>query len=342
MQSSGHLSDQALAEEVAAQDALTKVVLTRAGLFHSNPNSDVGLVFPLPQQAQISRIVLGYDSKRTTGEKVRCAACPQHQPHFRGFRVELVSGEHAQIGVNCGESHFGDGAWQVAVSDYDRRVEHANFVGRIEPALRTIERVMPLIEQWHHNTKRLAASFAEFQRSLPRLAGRLSEIAKEREGRFEREKRIRNKEVNRHGVEEVRVRVEVTTIGRIPFPGMFRGETPNHGLNGAKKAVKIAVALLTNKRDSVSLAKAFREMRQARQYLVEAAQIHRSALSNLDSGWIAALCDWASHDDNLEASYEAKGRSILHDEGGVDGSFEFPSTAEIGQPPIDQIIENWV
>lgn len=336
-----HAPPLASSSEIAEQDALTTSVLTNAGLVETDLDEDNNLIFPLPQEAEILRIVRGYDSKKTSGLKVRCAACPQHQPHYRGFRVELTTGQQARIGVNCGETHFGEGAWQSAVSDYDRRVEHANFVARIEPALSAIAKIMPLIEDWHSKTKRLGSSISKLQREMPQLSLRLSAVAKERDGRLERERRVKRKETNRQGIEEQKTRVDITIVGKIPFPGMFLGETPNHGLNGAKTALGVAVALLANKRDSASLAKAFKQLREGRQHLLAAAQIHRSALSNLESGWLSALCEWADRSDDLDGRYEMRGRAIFHNDGINEASFEFPDASEIGTPPIDAIMREW-
>ncbi len=222
------------ASEIQAEEDLKQQVLIDAGLFDTDPHDGRGLVFPLPSGAEISKIVRGYDSRNTSGEKVRCAACPQHQPHFRGFRVELVSGEHARIGVNCGEHHFGDGAWQTSLADYNRRVEHANFNARIKPTLAALEQIMPLVEEWHSRAKLLAKGVARFRSEMPELWGQLASVAKLRDGRLEREKRVKKQIVSRIGKEETRTHVETTTVGKIPFPGTFMGETPNNGLNGAK------------------------------------------------------------------------------------------------------------
>ena len=161
----------------------------------------------------------------------------------RGFRVEIEGGEQARIGIRCGEKHFGGGAWQAAVADYDRRVAHAQYLARVKPALDAIEQIMPLVREWHQRTNLLAKWMPTFRGHLGELFDRLAEEAKRSEGRLERERRRKRKRVNREGREETYIDTEVTLVARIPYPGMFMAESPTHPLNGATKEIGCAAAL---------------------------------------------------------------------------------------------------
>lgn len=329
-------SEWSLDAAVAAEDALRRRVLAEAGLVESLADED-GLVFPLSSDAAIVRVICGYDTRDTTNIMVRCSACSQHQMHNRGFRVEIEGGAHARIGIQCGEKHFGRGAWQAAVADYDRRVEHAQYLARVKPALDAIEKIMPLVRDWHQRTNLLAKWMPAFRSHLEGLFDRVAEEAKRREGRLERERRRKRKRINRQGREESYVDTEVVVVPRIPFPGMFLGESPTHPLNGATKEIGCAVALLNNKNDTASLAKAFTHLRRGRQYLNDAARIHRGVLSNLAPGWLPALCEWANHDFELQATYAVKGTTIECD----GDTFPLLSPDIIGVPAIDHINELW-
>jgi len=317
---------------VQAEEEIRWQVLAAAGLTDS-VDSDQGLVFPLPTGAKIVRVISGYDTRDTTNTKVRCAACKQHQLHNRGFRVEIEGGEQARIGLNCGEKHFGDGAWQAAVADYDRRVQHAHYLARVKPACDAIEQIMPLVREWHQRTNLLAKWMPAF--SAQELFGVLAGEAKRSEGRLERERRRKRKRVNRQGREETYVETEIIVVARIPYPGMFLGQTPTHPLNGAITEVGCAIAIFENKSDAVSLAKAFAHLRWGRQYLNDAAEIHRGALQNLKPDWLPSLCEWANSE--LEETYTVRGSTIKCDE----ETFTLLAPEAIGTPPIDRINELW-
>lgn len=317
---------------VEVEEELRRQVLAEAGLVESLDDEE-GLVFPLPPDAQIVRVLSGYDTRDTTNTKVRCSACPQHQLHNRGFRVEIEGGAQARIGIQCGEKHFGDGAWQAAVADYDRRVQHAHYLARVKPAIDAIEQIMPLVREWHQRTNLLAKWMPAFR--AQELFSVLAEEAKRSEGRLERERRRKRKRVNRQGREETYIDTEVIVVARIPYPGMFLGQSPTHPLNGAIKEIGCAVAIFENKSDAGSLAKAFPHLRRGRQYLNDAAEIHRGALQNLKPDWLPGLCEWANSE--LEATYTVRGSTIE-----CDGeTFTLLAPEVIGTPSIDRINELW-
>lgn len=336
----GDTADKIDAVALELEELQREQTLAKADLV-DDLEDDAGLIFPLPANSRIVRIIRGYDTRTTTRKKVRCAACRQHQPHNRGFRVEIEGGQEARIGFNCGEDHFGEGAWLTAVIEYDRRVEHAQYVARIKPALDAIGLIMPMVREWHERTNEFGKWISNFRRELPDLFARLTDIARLREGRFERERRRKIKRVDRLGRESLFSTTETVVIGRIPYPAMFLGASPNHGLNGAMNNLAIAVALLEHKTDTVSLARAYSQIRQARQHLVEAAEIHLGVLLNLSPAWLPSLCDWANHDDALRGTYEIDGSVIEHRGQRSAVRLQFVDRSRIGTPSIDRINEFW-
>lgn len=315
-------------------------ILAGAGLVEDLEDED-GLVFPLPSEARIVRIVRGYDTREGSGLKVRCSACRQHQPHNRGFRVELDDGNQARVGFNCGEGHFGEGAWRAAVADFDRRAENAIYVARIGPTLTAIEKVLPMIDEWHRRTNQFGKWIVKFRRSVPALFGRLGEESKLRDGKLERQKKVKISGVDRNGREIQKTSFEAVSIGRIPFPGMFLGESPNHGLNAAKKCLGLAVALLEHRRDTSSLNRAFAHVRDARQHLAEANDVHLRIMLNLNSDWLPALCKWANRDEELQCEYECDGNAIIHSEYNYEERFDFLESEVFGLPSNDKIASVW-
>lgn len=207
-------------DDIAAEEAAKLQSLLEADLVEDIDLED-DLVFPIPVGMSIRGVVRGYDTRDTTRMKVRCGACKSHQPHNRGFRVELESGQFARIGHDCGEKQFGKGAWERALTDFIRREENAHYVARIQPAVETISRVIPLIGEWHTYAKIISIWKSNLQRELPDLYGQLAKQAKDRSGALEKEKWGREKFVDTAGSEKTRAAVVITTVGNIPYPQMF-------------------------------------------------------------------------------------------------------------------------
>lgn len=333
-------ADSELEKEAAEEQRKIAYALAAAGLIE-NIGDSAGLAYPLPVDALIREIVASYDSRSWGDEKVRCAICPQHQKHFKGFRVALESGEHARIGIDCGEKRFGKDAWKAASADFNRRVEIATLMARVEPTTNALTLVAPLIEEWHQRTNQLAKWLGDFRGELPELAARIATIAKQRSGRFEIEKMVWREGVNRDGRSTKYKEAETRVVGQIPYPGMFLGDTPTRGLNGAVGALREAVRMLNGKTTGLALANAFRAVQQARVYLIDADHAHAGALANLDAAWLPALCQWANQDDGLVAEYNADGGSIIHDEHRRSEVFAWLGKTKLGQSSLDKILALW-
>lgn len=326
--------------DIAVEDVARLQSLLEADLVE-NIDLEDDLVFPIPEGVAIRGVVRGYDTRDTTKLKVRCGACRSHQPHNRGFRVELESGHFARIGHDCGEKQFGKGAWEHALADFVRREDHAHYISRIKPAVETISKIVPLINEWHLRAKVIASWKSELLREFPELYAQLVKQAKERSGALEKEKWGREKFVDRTGNERTRKAVVIATMGRIPYPQMFLGFTLSATLSSAKNELLNAVALFENKQDSKSLTRAFSHMSKSRQLLNDAEEAHQGALLNVQTGWLADMCDWANQHYDLEATYHFDHRVLSGDERGRQRRVEFPLPSQIGQPLIAKIVEVW-
>lgn len=332
-------SDPAIAVEAEVEDQKLAGALLAAGLLE-DPGNNEGLIFPLPPDAVVQEIVASYDT-RSTGQKVRCAACPHHQKHFRGFRVALRTGEHARIGIDCGEKQFGKDVWRSVSADFDRRVEKALLEARVEPTLESLSHVMPVIEDWHRRTNEFAKWMNRFRRDVPQLAVRLAAMSKERDGRLVIERQVWREGINRNGKSFRHKDVDTRFVVQIPFPAMFLGDTPTRGLNGAMGELKQAISLLNSKVTGLSLASAFRAVQRARNFVNDADRAHRGALINLDPAWLQGLCNWANEDDVLASVYQFEDGKLIHDEHGYEDEFPWLSPSQLGRSGADQIASVW-
>ena len=324
-------------EETARAKALDDAGLTATALSHVE-----GLVFPLPVGAIIASIVLSYDTRDGTNrEKVRCAVCPQHQAHNRGFRVALADGQQALMGINCGETQFGAGAWQVALADYERRVQHATYIARIDPALKAIAEISPIVVEWHNRAKDLGSWLSQFRLAFPNLSRVLTDVARRSEGRFTRERGRTRTRVNRLGREESYRDVEVIEIARMPFPGMFLGKTPQAALGLAIDHLAEAQQLL-RATDTRSLAGAYTRLRQARQAVNDASEHHQGCLRNCNISWLPAMCDWVNREAGLMPTYCFEDQDLVaRDDDGYERRFEWMAGTSIGSSLSERISQLW-
>jgi hypothetical protein len=169
----------------------------------------------------------------------------------------------------------------------------------------------------------------------------IAEAAQRRGGRFEVERMARREGVNGVGKRYTYKEPEIVVVGRIPFPPMFLGETPTHGLNGAVQSLREAVAVFDERTDAAALAQAFRAMQRARQHLIDADRAHQGAALNLDTGWMEALCEWANERDGLTAEYWLEGPLLCHTELSGSGCLQVMDRAVLGRSNLDRILEIW-
>src|SRR3954464_9293020 len=135
-------------DDFAAETTSRRDALIEAGLFIENPEQVPGLVYPIPPERSLKALVREYETKATLGRKVRCAACPTHTLHYRGFVSELDDGTPALVGIVCGERHFGEGIWAEMRAKLVREQDRAHYLARLGPALRQIELLHPLLREW--------------------------------------------------------------------------------------------------------------------------------------------------------------------------------------------------
>lgn len=336
------MNDIEISKSVRYEESAQAKALEDAGLTATVIGDGKGLVFPLPVGAIIASIVLSYDTRDGANrEKVRCAVCPQHQAHNRGFRVALADGQHALVGINCGETQFGAGAWQIALADYERRVQHATYVARIDPALKAIAEISPIVMEWHTRAKDLGSWLSHFRLAFPNLSRVLTDAARRSEGRFTRERGRTRTRINRLGREESYRDAEVIEIARIPFPGMFLGRTPQAALGLAMDHLSEARRLLKGT-DMRSLASAYTRLRQARQAVNDASEHHQACLRNCNVSWLAGMCDWVNREAGLMPTYCFEDQDLVaRDEDGFERRFEWLAGSSIGSPSSEQISRLW-
>lgn len=67
-----------------------------------------------------------YLNRYSASHEVRCAFCPGHTPHFRGFTVEMEDGRIALCGIDCARKFFGDEIAARFEYDLEKQINEAH------------------------------------------------------------------------------------------------------------------------------------------------------------------------------------------------------------------------
>lgn len=298
--------------------------LIAAGLFIEDPEQDQNLAFPVPPGVKIERLLTSYDTKTTTGRKVRCAGCPTHTKHYRGFRALLDNGQQANIGIDCGETHASPGAWEEMNANLSRRQRDAYNAARVAPTLQAIERAEPLLKAWHDRSKVAVAFMRQLEDAFPTLSAALAQAGKQDDGRLEFD---RNRELNK---QERRLRNgqrwEVVTVycSTIPYPPSFERWFATSGIVGAFQGIKSAQKILSGDPTPSQVSDALQRLRVARKLLDDSAAIHDGLLANLDPVWWQGACRWANVEKLTPGTLRFEGRTLICETDQADISLTIP------------------
>lgn len=279
-------------EDLAAEEHTRRTVLVAANLFEQDPEMIDGLVYPVPADRRLSSLLRDYDTQRTTNRKVRCAVCPTHTKHYRGFVGQLDDDSLALIGIDCGEQRFGKGAWAEMSAKLKRAQDEAHYQARIEPARKQIAIVYPLLQQWRDALGEWLAFRAVFAQRHEDLFSELREAAVTNEGRLTRERMAWVTVVDEQGNPRKERQPQTETYGRIPYPEGFASRKGDRRLLDAGECLKKANRILADKRDLKSLAEAFRILRDGRKAIDDVEEFHQGWIRNASIEWWGKACDW--------------------------------------------------
>jgi hypothetical protein len=314
-------------DDVAIEHVVRRDALIAAGLFIEDPEEDQTLAFPVPHGVRIERLLTSYDTKTTTGRKVRCAGCPTHTKHYRGFRALLDNGQQANIGIDCGETHATPGAWEEMNASLSRRQRDAYNAARVQPTLQALERAEPLLKTWHDRSKVAVTFMRQIEDAFPALAAAFAQAGKQDEGRLEF---VRNRELNkqerrlRNGQRWEGVTVYCATI---PYPASFDRSFATSGIVSAFQGMKSARQILLDNPTPSQVSDALQRLRLARKLLDDSAAIHDGLLANLDPAWWQGACRWANVEKLTPGTLRLEGRTLICETDHADISLPLPDPA---------------
>lgn len=325
-------------EDLKAEATARRTALIDAGLFVEDPTDTQGLVYPIPPNRDLMMLEVSYDTKETTGEKVRCAVCPTHTKHYRGFIGRLDNDSRALIGINCGESHFGKGVWAELSASLEARQNDAHYRARIGPARAQIEAVYPLMRDIKEAMNLWTKFRAELGNEHRLFARELEKAATKGGGKLTRDREVEVTVVDQAGRERREIQVQSELFGHIPFPEGFGRVNIERSVKQATEALKAANKILTAQSTTRELAEGFRILRDGRNAIRDAKSFYNGCKKNLSTKWWQTACDWSNFDRTDERLIIKNGLLLEQDKIGNMHPVKIPN---LPNAPFDVVLNRW-
>ena len=291
-----------------------------------NPYEIEGLVERVREGVVPVDIVYAYD----WNDEVRCAFCPQHQKHKRGYVVRLPTGELAPIGNVCGSKHFG-GRWEEWEREHRFRSKRKYYLERVAPLSDAIVKALPLLKHWrmplyhveqfkHEMEKKASTLFDELRYAAVRQSGTLIVTERRRDHAAEDE-RDRGLKPDHPNYGKPIYREVSESVGQIAGHE-FLGADLRHMLEDAQNKLLAAQQRLVAEHVPTSeLQAAVRDVRDARALLKTVAELHRAFRRFLGTDNLTRIAKWARNAVPGIRRCNVKGdRLIYKDQWGSDDS----------------------
>lgn len=272
-------------------EAVTRLKIIRdAGLFIDDPEAIIDRHHPIPAGMEPVRLLKDYDTSRTTGRKVRCSACAHHQHHNRGFVAEMPDGRPALIGINCGEKHFGDGAWERMNADLRREQDDVYYAARVHPALEQIRASYDRAVTLKGVARAFETKWGRMRQEVPEFFQLLDAACKKNEGALVRYVSRMVPIIGRDGKLAHKEQIDTKSFGKVPAPQAFLARSAIHSLDAAIGTLRAAKLKLGNGADTKSRREAFAELARGRRIVEDiAAQVGGYARNSTTEWWASAV-----------------------------------------------------
>lgn len=110
-----------------------------------DPDTLEHLLDRVPDGKEMPQFEATYDTKLTTGRRVRCRACKKKaHNHSKGFVLRYGDGSRILVGGDCGRRRFGQKDWVMGERALLQRIELAQYLGRKKATLRAA----PAFRDW--------------------------------------------------------------------------------------------------------------------------------------------------------------------------------------------------
>jgi hypothetical protein len=285
---------------------------------------------------------MGYDTQRSTGQKVSCAACGHSRNHFHGFVVEFQDGSIALVGIECGERYFGAGAWAKLVAGLEHAKRAALYSARSAPAVAKVGTILPRLEAWAAAAEPLEGFLDELEEEFPALVGQLAKAAKGG-GSLTREVLIRAQRQDARGSGSERTEFQLRRFGSLPAGELFLSGGIDVDINQASRLLLQAKAALEAEEPTLATQQsAFGLINRAFGMLQDAHRKHSDGRRLFSEELWVTIAKWGNADGGRRGNYRCRRRRFWWSEGDdILGEIAIPPAEAVGPSPWPEIAEDW-
>lgn len=314
----------------------------RAGVVISDPETEPGLIAQVPVDAKIVGGI-GYNTKHTLGRKIPCRACPQRQPHYRGFLVELEDGSRGIVGIDCGERYFFEGGqWERMVAAHERRKEMVLYQERSAGTVEKLDAIIPLIRRWAEDAAEFDGLIHQLDEHFPDVVEQLAAVARQG-GVLSRPVQVETPYRDRKGNEAIRKSWVQQNIAALPARWLFAGPSLSGELGRVHIALTDAAEKLRHGEQTLAVrAGAFADIRKANVRLRELHEAHAEALRFFEPKFVDVVAKWARSNRVGEGNLRFKrGRLQASDEDYLYGAVSIPERSALPISPWPSVAPGW-
>lgn len=326
----------------AVEEAARWQIWTTEGLVVADPTAIQGRLLRVPEGLEPRRALMGYDTQRSTGEKVSCAACGHRHNHFHGFVVEFQDGSVALVGIECGERYFGEGAWAKLSAGLEQAKRRALYTSRSAPAVAKIDTILPKLRAWADRAAPLASFVEHVEDEFPALAADLRRAAKGG-GTLSREVLALVQRQDARGVGSDRQEYQLRRFGHLPAAELFVSGSAGGHITEAYRLLERAKASLEAEEPTlVSQQAAFALINVAFGALQEAHRKHTAGRQLFSEDVWVTIAKWANANPEREGNYRCKrGRFRLSDRDYDYGEVQIPPATALAPSLWHEIAAEW-
>ena len=325
-----------------AEEADRWRIWSREGIVISDPTTIPNRLERVPEGLEPQLALSGYDTQRSTGRKVSCAACGHSRNHYHGFLVEFVDSSIALVGIECGERYFGRGAWNALVARHEHAKRVALYSARSAPAIAKLAQILPLVAAWAESLAPFDDFLDELWTELPSLMGDLKVAAKSG-ATMTREVAVKVQKQDAQGRAVERTEWQLRRFGSLPAAELLIGNTLTASLSEAQRLLQQAAAALEREEPTLTAQQAaFGLINKARGLLQGASQNHERASDLLNPELWTTVCKWANADPLRQGNYRFKRGKLKQSDASYDyGSVVVPAKIELPPSPWKEITSLW-
>jgi hypothetical protein len=335
------MTEQNPVPAIDEEDQDRRQIYIESGLTVDDPTAVAGLLARVSKDAEPTSAV-DYNTRRSVGRKVDCAACGHVRNHYRGFLVSFADGSRALIGIECGEREFfSGGAWARLSTELERRKEAALYERRAAPTVVALNAILRMIDDWAEHASRADQFLLDFRKLFPELWIGLSRAA-HRDGRLVREIRKQVSEPGRDGQLVERTIYIDEAIATLPCPDALTDRRATLRLTRLGRELSSACRSLETERAVKKQAEAFAVLRKARTSVIEAQTVYGLTLSQLSPEIWMKVATWARTDPGRQRNYRCNQRRFWRSDAiGADRELRLVATDTFPRSPADAILAAW-